>query len=127
MSAIEKARQTARKIIEKNHYDGLCTVREYGKVVNDETKITSFQEVVVLEDEPCHLAYKTINPTGQTESAAVLKQATELLISPDVTIKPGSKITITQAGVTEDYTFSGVPAVYPTHQQIMLDLFKGWS
>lgn len=49
----------------------------------------------------------------------------KLFISPDVAIKAGSKIIVTQHGRTTEYSNSGVPAVYPTHQEIMLTLFNG--
>lgn len=48
-------------------------------------------------------------------------------IPPDVVIKAGSKIIVTQHGRTTEYSNSGVPAVYPTHQEIMLTLFNGWA
>ena len=127
MTAVEKARQAARKAIEKYHYDGTCTVTEHQKVTDESTKITSFQDVVVLDNQPCHLVFKTVTSAAQSESAAAVEQTTELIISPDVTIRPGSKITVTQEGVTTDYTYSGVPAVYATHQQIILELFGEWS
>jgi len=127
MTAVEKARKAARKVIEKYHYDGVCTVTEHKKVTDPNTKITSFQDVVVLENQPCHLVFKTVTSAAQSESAAAVEQTTELIISPDVTIRPGSKITVTQEGVTTDYTYSGVPAVYATHQQIILELFGEWT
>ncbi len=127
MTAIEKARQAARKAIEQCHYDGVCTVTEHNKVKNDKTKLTTFEDAVVLENQPCHLIFKTITSTEQSESAAAIRQTTKLLLSPDVTIKPGSKITVTQEGVTIDYTCSGVPAAYGTHQEIILELFRGWA
>lgn len=127
MTAIEKARQSARKVIEKNHYDGICTVTEHKKVMDNSTKISSYQELVTLENQPCHLIFKTVTSAEQSESAAAVEQTTKLLISPDVIIKPGSKITVTQEGVTTDYTYSGVPAVYATHQEIVLELFREWS
>lgn len=127
MTAIEKARQSARKVIEKNHYDGLCTVTEHKKAVDGITKISGYQDLVTLENQPCHLIFKTVDSAEQSESAAAVKQTTKLLISPDITIKPGSKITVTQEGVTTDYTYSGIPAVYATHQEIVLELFREWS
>lgn len=127
MTAVEKAGQAAKKIIENNHYDGICTVTEHKKATDKKTKITEFHDVVVLENQPCHLAFKKITIAAQSESAAKTEQTTELFISPDITIRPGSKITVTQGGVTADYTCSGVPAVYATHQQIMLELFREWS
>lgn len=127
MTAIEKAQQKARKAIKQYHYDGICTVIEHKKVKNDRTKLTTFEDVVILEKQPCHLVFKTISSTEQSESAAAIKQTTKLLLSPDVIIKPGSKIAVTQEGMTTDYTCSGVPATYKTHQEIVLELFGGWA
>ena len=84
MTAIEKARQAARKAIEQCHYDGVCTVTEHNKVKNDKTKLTTFEDAVVLENQPCHLIFKTITSTEQSESAAAIRQTTKLLLSPDV-------------------------------------------
>ena len=51
----------------------------------------------------------------------------KLFISSDIVIKSGSKLTVTQTGVTTAYTGSGVPAVYPTHQETILELFESWA
>jgi hypothetical protein len=83
--------------------------------------------VVVLENQPCKLSFKTLAATSQTESAANITQQTKLFISPDISINAGSKITVTQDGVTTDYTCSGVPAVYPTHQEVILELFEDFA
>jgi hypothetical protein len=42
-------------------------------------------------------------------------------------VKPGSKLTITQNDMTTEYQSSGKPAFYSTHQEIVLELFKGWA
>lgn len=107
-------------------YDGTCTVtvqEEYEK----DNGATGHRPVVVLENEPCHLSFSSTSSTKEGEAAATMAQVTELFISPDVKIEPGSKITVTQNGVTTDYTRSGKPATYGVHQQIMLELWKGWS
>jgi len=44
-----------------------------------------------------------------------------------VDIPEGSKITVTQNGVTHDYERSGKPAVYSCHQEVPLELFKEWA
>ena len=44
-----------------------------------------------------------------------------------VHIKGGSKIVVTQNGRTQIFSSSGEAAVYPTHQEIILELFKGWA
>lgn len=126
VKAIQAARLAARKAIEST-YDGLCTVIELKKEKDELTKLTKKQPVIVLESQPCKLSFEIIKAVNQSESVASVTQTTKLFISPDISIKPGSKITVTQAGKTTDYTYSGVPAVYDTHQEIMLELFEDWS
>lgn len=127
MTVVEKARARARAVIETYHYDGICTITEQKKLFNEDTNITSLNDMVVYENQPCHLVFKTITAASQTESAAQIQQTTKLMIAPDIIIKPGSKITVTQGGVTADYQQSGIPAVYQTHQEIVLESFEGWS
>lgn len=119
--AMQAAQKAARKAIE-SQYEGLLTVTEYQDVTNPVTHITHSKKVVVLENQPCKLSFETITTAIQTETAATISQAVKLFVSPDVTIKPGSMLTVTQNGVTTEYTSSGVAAVYPTHQEIMLEL-----
>lgn len=119
--AIQAAQKAARKAIERT-YIGVMTVLEYKSVKDPVTKITRTQWVIVLENQPCNLSFENITTAVQTEAAATISQAVKVLVSPDVTIKPGSRLKITQNGVTTEYTSSGIPAVYPTHQEIMLEL-----
>ena len=116
----------ARKAIE-SLYDGLCTITEHQKI-QKENKSTGFQDVVIQENVPCRLSFKTINNTNQTETAAsAVGQITKVFLAPDIRVKPGSKLTITQNDVTTEYKSSGEPAFYSTHQEIVLELFKGWA
>lgn len=115
----------ARKAIE-SLYDGKCTITEHQKV-QKENKSTGFQDVIVQEEIPCRLSFKTVNNANQTETAASIVQITKVFLAPEIQVKPGSKLTITQNGVTTDYKSSGGPAFYSTHQEIVLELFKGWA
>lgn len=114
-----------RKAIEKM-YIGTCTITEYQKVKKD-NKSTGFQDVIVLENQPCKLSFSSITSTSQTETAAMVVQTAKVLIAPEIQIKPGSKLTITQNGVTTEFKNSGKPAMFGSHQEIILELFKGWS
>ena len=116
----------ARKAIE-SLYTGVCTVYEYQGVTDELTKLTKKQEVSVLEEQPCRLSYKQLNNAEQTTTGATITQTIKLFILPDINIKPGSKISVTQNGETAKYKNSGVPAVYRTHQEIILELFDRWS
>jgi anion-transporting ArsA/GET3 family ATPase len=114
-----------RKAIE-SLYDGKCTITEHQKV-KKENKSTGFEDVVVQEDLPCRVSYKTITNTNQTDTAASVVQITKVFLAPEIQVKPGSKLTITQNDVTTEYKSSGKPAFYGTHQEIVLELFKGWA
>ena len=114
-----------RKAVE-TLYDGICTVSEYQKVKR-ENNSTAFEEVTVLENQPCRMSFKSVNSTNQTDTGGVVTQSITVYMSPDIWVKPGSKLTITQNGVTTEYKSSGQSAMYSSHQEISLELFKGWS
>ena len=126
IKAMQAAQKAARKAIEST-YTGVMTVSERQSVKDPNTHITSTKEVVVLENRPCKLSFETIAATAQTETAASLTQGTKLFLPPNVKIKAGSKIIVEQDGVKNAYSASGVPAVYPTHQEIILTLFERWA
>lgn len=114
-----------RKAIEKM-YIGNCTITEFQKVKKD-NKSTGFKDVIVLENQPCKLSFSSIKSTSQTETAAMIVQTAKVMIAPEIQVKPGSKIAITQNGAITEYKNSGEPALFDTHQEIILELFKGWS
>lgn len=116
----------ARKAIE-SMYDGTCTIIERQKVKLP-NKSTGFKDIVVLEDIPCRLSFKTITNTNQAETGvSAVVQVTKVFIAPEIQVKPGSKLTITQNDVTTEYKSSGQPAIYTTHQEIELELFERWA
>lgn len=108
-------------------YDGICKIVEYKKVKKS-NGATVFEEVVAFEDIPCRLSFKAITSINQTDTnASDLKQVATLFINPDIVINPGSKIVVTQNNKKAEYKHSGEPALYNSHQEIILELFDGWS
>lgn len=105
-------------------WTGKCTIYEFQDVTDPNTYQTTQQEVAVVTDEPCRLSYNREQATDLQSGAAVVSQGTTLFIRPDLTIKPGSVIEVTQNGVTEKYRGSSKPAVYSNHQQIALELYE---
>ena len=114
-----------RKAIE-SQYKGRCDIFEYKSVTDEVTKITSQQEVLIQGNIPCKLSYEKINSTNQS-GAAQISMSTKLFISPDISIKAGSKIVVTQNGVTTSFSNSGEPGRFTNHQEIMLELFERWA
>ena len=121
------AQKAARKAIEST-YSGVCTIIERRDVRDEKTKITrKNEEVPVVENQPCKLSFEKLNAFVHTDTAAKQTQGTKLFIAPEIKVKPGSKIVVEQNGVTTAYSASGVPAVYLSHAEIMLELFEGWA
>ncbi|WLD27657.1 hypothetical protein CDIFMA2_15390 [Clostridioides difficile] len=107
-----------RKAIEMLYRDK-CTIVEYQPIKDPVTKRTNNKEVIVLENQPCKLSYKNI--TSATDGkVAKLEQTIKLFISPDIEIKAGSKLIIND----KEYVRSGESAIYPNHQEIVLELLE---
>ena len=120
-NAILRARKAHRKATEM-FYEHLCTVKEFQSVKDPVTKITKKQEVIVSENQPCRLSYKSVASTDQTESNATVQQIIKLFIAPEIQIKEGSRIFIEHEGRTTEFKHSGKPAIYSSHQEIDLEL-----
>jgi hypothetical protein len=64
MTAIEKARQRARKAIE-SMYEGRCTIEGYEKYTDPNTHITKTRKVTIFENEPCKLSFEKLDAANR--------------------------------------------------------------
>lgn len=113
--------------IEQTYTDRM-TVTEYGE--ERRGSMTYPKENVIIKNHPCRISFSAFAPTSRAESgdgAAQKTQTVKLFCAPELKIKAGSKIEVERLGTVTEYACSGEPAVYPTHQEIMLELFKGWA
>lgn len=124
--AINAARIKARAAVEA-YYEGLCSVIEYQDITDEITNITDQEEVTTIQNQPCKLSFERLTSTSQTDTAATVSQTAKLFLAPEIQIKPGSKIVVEWRGKTHEFSCSGEPAIYATHQEIILDLFRGWA
>lgn len=111
----------------KKLWIGSCTVITKTKQQDPVTKRIEFVEETIYENEPCRLSYLRITPTTDKNGVAEVVQVPKLFLSNEINIPPGSKIIVTQNGRTTEFSNSGQPAVYTNHQEIVLELFKGWA
>lgn len=116
-----------RKAVERLYTD-VCDVVERRDYVDPKTKITrKNQEVKVYENLPCRVSFETVKAASETESASNVEQSVKLFVSPDVDIKSGSKVIVNRGGNIVEYSASGEPAVYSSHKEILLKIFKEWA
>lgn len=112
----------ARQAIEST-YKGECSVFEIQYAKNEITFLEEKKTVCTVEEQPCRLSFSSIQSVSDGDVAQTA-QSVKLFIAPEIEIKAGSKLTITQDGITNNYKRSGLPAVYSTHQEIMLEPYK---
>lgn len=117
---------THREAVE-SLYQGVCSVYEYHKVMDKKTKLTKGKIVTVAESIPCRLSFSGITATTSDGKTVKRHQAAKLFLAPEVAVKAGSKIVVTQNGIKEEYKGSGDPAIYESHQEIMLELFERFA
>lgn len=75
-------------------------------------------------DQPCRLSFSS-SSTASGDTVAAVSQNVKLFVSPELVIPPGSRIDVLRPGEvprTFRYKSSGPAAVYPTHQEIPLEL-----
>lgn len=105
-----------------------CTVYVQKKQQNPATKRMEFSETAIIENQPCKLSFETLTSTTVSDNVAPVTQATKLFLPVELSIPPGSKITVLRKnGLTADYEQSGEPGIFTNHQEIQLELFKGWA
>lgn len=121
MGMFNKAKNNARKASELL-YEHMCSIKEYKKVKDPVTKVTETKLVSVLENQPCRISFQSIKSANQTSSNSELQQSIKLFIAPEVIIKEGSVIVANYNGREGTFKNSGIPAVYSTHQEILLEI-----
>lgn len=124
-----KTLNKARKAIEST-YIGVCDVIEYTNTENSGSHFTKKDEKTVYTDIPCRLSYSRFNsmyPSISSDTASSVTQLVKIFLAPEINIKNGSKIIVKQNGITTMYKSSGAPSYYTSHQEISVELFKGWT
>lgn len=115
-----------RKALEKL-WNGTCDVIGWGEVEDPVTFVTTHGEIILHQSLKCKLSHKNISATSQTGAGAILVQQIKLSLGNEYIVPAGCKIIVSQNGKTAEYARSGEPAVFRDHQEIVLDIFKGWA
>lgn len=125
ITRVEWAREKAKKNLAVL-FEDKCNIYEYVKE-KQANGSTAHKEKLVQSDIPCKISFKSVSQVSENSQNAQQVQAVTLFIPPDMHIKAGSKLEISKNGVVTAYKNSGVPALYSTHNEIALELFRGWT
>lgn len=108
---------------------GKATIYEYQDVTDSETYQTSQELVVTVTDEPCRVSYgqtsySRASTTNVSEGVPYVDQTITLFIRPDLEIKEGSVIEVTQHNRTTKYKRASKPAVHSQHQEVLVEVYE---
>ncbi len=103
---------------------GRATIYEYQNVTDPNTYQTKQELVEISKNEKCRLSHSRETTVSVDSGAPYVTQTIVLFIRPDLNIKEGSVIEITQNGVTNKYRRASKPAIYTNHQELALDLYE---
>ncbi len=107
-------------------YNGQCTIIVREKK-QDKRGVTVDKEVIQSENVPCRLSHTKIEQSKKyTNLGHTVSQTVKLFLAPDVEVPTGSKIIVTQNGVTKVYRNCGESAIFSGHQEIALEIFEEW-
>lgn len=109
-------------------WKGKCTIYEYQDKTDSDTHQTTQELVPVVKDEPCRLSQNRVSHNRSdlvsVSDVPYVDELIVLFIRPDLRIKAGSVIEVTQNNVTEKYKRSSKPAIYSNHQEVTLELYE---
>lgn len=117
---LQKTALVRQKAFEKL-FDGVCTItvkEEYTR----ENGSTALRDSVTVTNEPCRLSHASSPVASDNGVVTLANQTVKLFISPTVTIPEGSKVTVTQYGITKTYKRSGMPVVRDAIQSVELEV-----
>ena len=124
--AVNYCRKRQREAVEAV-FDGTCRIYGMRSVKDPETRVTGQEEVLVQGDIPCRLSCSNAPAAAGNGQVTAVAQTIKLFLAPEIMVDPGSKIVVTQNGRMDCYARSGKPAVYPSHQEIALEIWKGYA
>lgn len=102
------------------------TVIEYHEVTKPNGS-TGFEEVTVLENQPCKLSFSTLQAVNQNDANAAVVQVVKIFCDPALNIDAGSKLVVEHNERTFEFSRSGEPGIFTNHQEIVLVPFRGWA
>lgn len=109
-------------------YRGRCDIYEYDVVKDEKTKRKVNKEILKYSDIPCRLSFtnRASDRTIQKEMGRI-EQGIKLFLSPDISVKPNSRIVVTQNGRTVAYKNSTPANFHTNHQEINLELAEDYA
>lgn len=109
-----------REAIEST-YTGKMKVTRRQMVESTTNYSTIFVETVVYEDKACALSKDRLVKANQNSDVSDIEYTLKLFCAPEIDIKSGDRIEVTQDGMQYILKHTGEPFKYPTHQEFIVE------
>ncbi|HDK7179215.1 TPA: hypothetical protein PTW06_000977 [Clostridium botulinum] len=122
LKGVEKAKKQARKAIE-SLYDCTCNIYKYEKYkdpVTKETK-TGINPIPKYEKQSCKVSKQSLSKNNQTDTVNKVLYEIKLFIAPELEIKQGDIIEVTNVLDVKTKYKAGEGFPYYTHQEVILN------
>ncbi len=119
LKGIDKARIKARKAIE-SLYDCTCNISGYEDYKDPVTKATKQVSKVKYKDQSCKVSKQSLSKNNQTDTVNQVTYEIKLFIAPELEIKQGDIIEVTNKYRVKEIYKSGEGFPYTNHQEIIL-------
>ena len=103
-------------------WTGRATILEYQDEFNPDSGETTQTLTTLVDNEPCRLSHTRESLVNVETGAPYLTQTIVLFLRPDLEIKEGCVIKVTQNGYTGTYKRASKPSIYSSHQEVTLSL-----
>lgn len=100
-------------------YIGVFDVVEQVEYIKPNGSV-GFRAETTIKGQPCKLSFESSQSAVEGDKASSAEQVIRLIFAPEVVLKIGSRIIVTQNNTTGEYRASGERAVFMTHQEVIL-------
>lgn len=108
-----------RRLLEMT-YTGVCRVEGQTTSKDPVTGVERPKDGVIFDNQPCALSQASLPSAAQTDTNNDVAYDGKLFIAPDIVIPSGSRVFVTQDGMSYEFQQSGEPFIYPTHQEVKM-------
>lgn len=117
---LNKAFKQARKAVE-SLYDCTCNITGGKEKVKDpKTKETKLVPKIKYENKPCKVSKQSLSKNNQTDTVNQIVYELKLFIAPELEIKQGDIIEVTNKFENKEVYKAGEGFKYNTHQEVIL-------
>lgn len=110
--------------IAKKGFNDKCDIYGYCDSIN-ESGVTVNKRVIKYKNIPCRISfmvsYSNIRAAENSDTVAEASQRVKIFLPNDINVESGSEFVVEHRGVKNEYVLSGIPRVYGSHTEVLVN------